>query len=194
VRALGLWLCAGLASGCGYSVVQNRQPFGLTTIAVVPFAEDEAVGIAADLAQELSQQLAAGGTGLALSESGADGVLSGTVLAARTGNSPVSRIGQMAPSSSLVVMLDVVLRSHGREVWRRTVNVADDYLPGGGYNTALLATETNRREALRRIAGEAARQIYKELLYAGLGKATAARASLPAPVQEDASDQGKPSP
>ena len=152
-------------NACGYQTVYGKKPFGLSTLALVPFAEEEAIGIAPDIAQELSVRLAAGGMQLVASQDAADGVLTGVVVLARTEASPIA--GANTPSYGLAVLIRAQLANQKGVLWKKDLWVRDDYLPNRDRTNIAytLATETNRRQALSRIAIKAAEELHRELLF-----------------------------
>ncbi len=145
-------------------------PFGAKSIAVVPFDEMEPVGVGSEVAHELSLLLGSSGVRLSASTSSVDGVLRGIVLDSRTTASPVSEPGQPIRSYQISLLVRATLESpEGKPYWSAEVPVRDDFVPadvGSTAATAPLSTEANRREALKRVAREAARALYDELMTA----------------------------
>ncbi len=160
--ALALLLLTLALAGCGYTSLQSGSPFGVRRLALVPFGEAQPAGLAPDLAQALALELAASGLEIAPSRATADGVLTGEILSVTT--VPSSAAGGVL-TYSIRVLLSARLTVGGKEPWKKEWWVAEDYLPGvGGTLEHTLATETNRREALRRVALLAAQQLRSALL------------------------------
>src|SRR5687768_7898377 len=82
---LGLALAlAWSATGCGYGLMHGAAPFGAQRVAVVPFAEQQPIGMAPEMAGHLARLLAAGGVTLVLDQGEADAVLTGRIVAGNT--------------------------------------------------------------------------------------------------------------
>jgi hypothetical protein len=162
--------------GCGYKLVRPCAPFGASPVAVVPFLEDEPVGIAPDLAQALAELLAASGATLTNDRHAADAVLTGRVLTITT--APVANPSATIQMYRVTVTLLATLTRGKTELWRSQLTVSDDFLPATPAPlapTTELATEANRREALRRLARAAAQSLADQLRLAS------ATAPAPAP-------------
>jgi hypothetical protein len=155
-------------AGCGYAPLVTAAPFGAQRIAVLPFLEDEAVGIAPDLLQELSTLLAQGGTTLTVDRQHADAVLTGTVTESRA--APAPGFASVVSSYELSIVVKAKLVRADDTLFTTTVTATDDYLTSrDGTTSAPLLTEANRREAVRRLARTLARQLYDQLAMAGRG-------------------------
>lgn len=162
--ALAVAACGLYSASCGYSVVQTHAPFGAHRIAVVPFAEAEAYGIAADLARELANELAAGGVDLVGSEDAADAVLTGEITTVRIDPAVTAGISNYR----LTLVATMQLKCKQGTTWGTQVAVQEDYLPPMRTGRAFtLATEANRREGLGRAALAAARELRAQLVAAG---------------------------
>ena len=68
-----------MASACGYRPLGHGAAFGARSICVVPFAEPDAAGITASLAQHLGLALAAEGFVVVADPEAADAVLTGDI-------------------------------------------------------------------------------------------------------------------
>ncbi len=164
MRALAPALCLALSlAGCGYAVMSAQAPFGAESLAVVPFAEYDAVGMSADLAQQLSQLLAAGGVTIVTSRAGADAVLSGEVVGASTSTNPIRDSASAVTFYYLNVSIQAHLFRGKKQVWTTRVDVSEPFLPASG----ALPTEATRREALRRLTSRAARELHDRLVLSG---------------------------
>lgn len=162
------------AAGCGYHVLATNQVYGMTAIAVVPFAEDMPVGLSTQLAYELSSRLAAGGLHVVTDESAASAILSGRVISAISSVSPVAQFNATVPAYDMTVTLTVELvPKNGKAIWKKRMVIREDFLAAGtiASGTATgpqadptLATEVNRRRALLRVAEQAAQDIVDALL------------------------------
>lgn len=189
-RALAAVL-ALVGHACGYTVVQAGPPFGAERVAVVPFVEDEALGVAADLATELAQRLAGSGVALTTDRAGADAVLSGRIEPLGVGAAPVSSPSVPMTLFHLTLVANVTLTRGKAELWRARVVASDDYqaLDPGSYaqlSGADLGSESRRREALRRASRSLARAIAEQLALASATTLTPAIAP-PRPTPTPAS-------
>lgn len=159
--ALGL---VGTLTGCGYHWLYANAPFGAASIAVVPFQETNTVGLAPDLAQELTRRIAAGGVVLSLDRGHADAVLNGRIHVTTGANATLS--GVSAYQLTAAVHAELVDQAGGT-LWRTDLNVQEDFLPANATTDPQpLATETNRRMALHRLAERAAGALHESLLMA----------------------------
>lgn len=168
VAAVGA-VAALTVAACAYQVIRGDAPFGLHRIAVVPFRETVPVGMAGELGDDLVRLLAHDGVQVARGRSGAQAVLSGTILSAITATSPTAGVGAPISAYGLTVRLRAVLvDAKGHSLWHDVIAVHDDFLPStqSGPNDAL-TTEANRRRALERIAQSAAEAIHQRLSLAG---------------------------
>jgi hypothetical protein len=158
-----------VASGCGYTLVSGRAPFGARTIAVVPFQEAVPVGLSGELSRELARLLAAEGVQLARNRSEAEAVLTGEVVSARTATSPVATAGTRIPAYNLEAIATARLLDGERELWSARAAAGDVFLPSESANTVetqTLETEANRRRALSRLAVALARELHQQLVMA----------------------------
>jgi len=150
-------------AGCGYTSLHHGTPYGVRRLALVPFGEQQPLGMSPDLAHALALELAACGVELVPSRSDADGVLSGEVTNIMT---LPSTVGSGVAAYGVRALVGATLNVGGRVVWTTAQWVADDYQPGSGGLEYSLATEANRREAVRRMAVAAAQQIRTALVLA----------------------------
>jgi hypothetical protein len=166
-RLTGATLALALAwgaGGCGYHVVSGAAPFGAHTLAVVPFAEQQPLGLAPEMAAHLGRLLAAGGVHLALDEAEADAVLTGTIVATHAPSTTLKTV-QIYTVGTLV---HAELRdAHGARLWAGDVTLREDFLPTDPIQDIQpLVSETNRRTALRRLAERAAVAVHEALVVA----------------------------
>jgi outer membrane lipopolysaccharide assembly protein LptE/RlpB len=157
-----------LIASCGYTVVRGDAPFGAHRIAVIPFQEDEPIGLSTELSRELAVLLAADGVHVTANAESADGVLTGVVLAAASSISPVAASGRI-PAYRLRVVVRARLIDGERELWTASVNANDSFLPSespASVETQTLETEANRRRALGRLAVSIARDLHQQLVIA----------------------------
>jgi hypothetical protein len=153
--------------GCGYSVVDTGNPFGKNRLAVMPFSEEVPLGISADLTQAMITQLASGGVIITSDLKSADAIFSGRVTSASTQGSPTP-IGGIVPSYRVTVNIEATLVDlQKKELWRSDVAVGEDFLTSSDPNHNLLATESNRRRAIIRLAQTAAKAVYQRFTLAG---------------------------
>lgn len=153
------------AGGCGYAIVQTGPVFGAQEIAVVPFVEDEPVGIAGDLATALAERLAAAGITLTPSRDRAGAVLSGRIVAVGTSTAPISDPTLPITIYRVNLVVLATLTRGKQELWHTQVVLNDDFLPNLN-NTepaADLGTEANRRESLLRIIRSLAQSLTDQL-------------------------------
>ncbi|MEE8409381.1 MAG: LPS assembly lipoprotein LptE [Myxococcota bacterium] len=157
-----------LQTGCGYAVVRGDRPFGAGSIAVVPFAESEPVGLAIELTDAITALLAADGVRIIGDESAADAVFTGRIIAATTTRSPTVGSNAPVPAYSTGTSITASLtRPDGTLLWTTRLHVTEDFLASTGTeDTVTSETESRRRRALRRIAERAAREIHERLVIA----------------------------
>lgn len=169
-RTLGLaalLLLVTATTACGYSFLSTAAPFGRSTITVVPFREQQPLGISQSLAHHLALRLAQGGVSVQSSPSTPAATLSGKVVTARVSPSPASAVDVSVPSYRVQVQLQVVLSDdQGATLWKRDYNLQDTFLAAktGSTPDSILVTEAYRRRALERLAEESADQIYQDLI------------------------------
>jgi outer membrane lipopolysaccharide assembly protein LptE/RlpB len=164
-RLAPLW-ALGLAA-CAYNVVSGSAPFGARRIAVVPFVEDEPIGLSADLAAALAERLANDGVQVVSDRELADGVLTGRVVSASTQRSPAVGSQTAVPAYDVTTRVEAVLNRGDRVVWRAALSLREDFLASQtGTDTQILATEANRRRALHRIVEQLARELHQRLVLA----------------------------
>lgn len=155
------------SAACAYSVVSSGAPFGVHRIAVVPFVEDEPVGLSADLGVALAERLAAGGVRIVPNRETADGVLTGRIISASTQRSPTVGAQTAVPAYGVTTRVEAVLSRGDAVVWRTQLVVREDFLASQtGGDTETLETEANRRRALHRIVEELARELHERLVVA----------------------------
>jgi outer membrane lipopolysaccharide assembly protein LptE/RlpB len=169
-RTLGLaalLLLVTAVTGCGYTFLSTAAPFGRSTITVIPFREQEPVGISQSLAHHLALRLAQGGVSVQSSPSTSAATLSGKVISARVSPSPASAVDVSVPSYRVQVQLQVVLSDNqGTILWKRDYNLKDTFLAAKTASTpdSILVTEAYRRRTIERLAAESADQIYQDLI------------------------------
>jgi len=166
-----------LAAGCGYRVVRGDNPFGAEKIAVIPFAEEEPIGISGVVARELAALLARDGVHIVMSPEHADAVLSGTVLSEQTSKSPVAATGTTVPAYRIAVTVEAHLKRHNEKLWSGQANSRDSFLPARApqsndwdtqhAQTHTLQTDANRRQALERLAVDLAHTLHQQLVIDG---------------------------
>ena len=145
---------------CGYHLVGYDSPLGIKTISVVPFVEEEPLGLSADLTAALCERLASEGLILTTNRAEADGVVVGRVYDARSASSASNT--RQIQVFQLIAKVEAQLKDkRGQKVWSKTITLEESFLPykQGGANGAL-GTDANRRLALRRFAKEAARRLH----------------------------------
>lgn len=162
-----MWLrtsaVAALVLSCGYTSIRGPV-FGAERVAVLPFAENQPIGVGADLAEQLGKLLAADGVRLSSSETRADAILRGTVVRTYARASPTARGGAIAAFSLHLSVRAELLGKNGEILWADTVSEESNFLSSP--DTAVdgtLQTEANRRRALYRLAGELAAQLHSNL-------------------------------
>lgn len=167
MRVAALWLLL-LQIGCGYTVIRGDHPFGAGSIAVVPFAESEPVGLAIDLTDAITTLLAADGVRIIGDESTADGIFTGRIIAATTTRSPTVGSNAPVPAYTVGTLIRASLTgANGKLLWTTSLRVTEDFIASTGTaDTATSETESRRRRALRRIAEKAAREIHQRLVIA----------------------------
>ena len=158
------WLAAVCLSGCSYHLIRSEAPFGAAKIAVMPFLETNTVGLAPELAQHLTRLLAAGGVGLAWDADDAQAVLDGTIHVNTGANATSLSVSTYQLNATVQAALT---DRDGTVLWSTTLGVKEDFLPASTSTAPQpMATETNRRMALHRLAERAAAQLHETLLVA----------------------------
>lgn len=162
-----LALTALLTSGCGYQLVQTQAPFGAARIRVEPFAESVPLGLTADLTRALAERLADGGVRVTSDLDAA--VLRGEIASAHSAVSPTSAgLGSRVTAYRLTITITATLAgADGESLWTGSTRLFEDFLPGDAAETGdleTLATEANRRRALRRLAEQAAEDLHAQLV------------------------------
>lgn len=147
--------------GCGYQVVRGDQLFGRTRLAVLPFYETSAMGMAPDMMLHLSRMLAASGMQVTPDRAQAGGVVDGTLSFSTVPSA--SRAG--------ITTYQVVANVHaelqdplGAVLWTHDTQLREEFMPVSGQDIQPLLTETNRRTAVRRLAEKAAALVHEALL------------------------------
>ena len=157
-------LAAAYLSGCHYHLIRSEAPFGAAKIAVVPFLETNTVGLAPALAQHLTRLLAAGGVALAWDTDDAQAVLDGTLHVSTGANATSLSVSTYQLNATVHATLT---DKDGTVLWSTTLGVKEDFLPASASTAPQpMATETNRRMALHRLAERAAAQLHETLLVA----------------------------
>ncbi len=162
---LGAWA----AAGCGYQMIQADAPFGVRTLQLVPFVEEEPVGLAADLGAALAAALARGGVQLTGDRRTSDGQLTGTIVSENTYKASLEAT---VPAYEVQLVVHVELRRAGAVVWTTDVSASEAFLPAttDDADTQTLGTEVNRRKALARLAVRLADIIHERLVIASAAK------------------------
>ncbi len=160
-------LAAVALSACGYQPLVTAAPFAAQRLVVLPFLEDDAVGLAPDLAQELSTLLARGGATLTVDRDAADAVVTGMITRVRAEATP--GLTSLVSAYELTVEVSMRLVQKDATLFATTLSATDDYRASAADEPqSPLYTEANRREAVRRLAARLARQLYDRLSMAGL--------------------------
>ena len=153
-----------LIGGCGYYLVHLDAPFGVKTICVVPFVEEEPLGLSPALTAKLSTLLAAEGLVLTTDRSAADGVLTGRIVEAGTAGS-ATNTKQIQIYRFIAKIEAQLVDQDGTKLWQKTINLEESFLPNREKGpSSALATDANRIMSLRRLAAEAARQLHTALV------------------------------
>ena len=160
-----------MVTGCGYSFLRADAPYGANRIAVTPFTEEIPVGVADTLTRALRGRLADGGVAVTHDAEGAQAVLSGSIVKVSTRLSPTTAGGGSRIASYRITLgLAARLVDHsGVELWSSSLRVYEDFLPPNTVDQPKssrdrpLATESNRRRALHRLAQRAAQKLHAEL-------------------------------
>ncbi|MFL5458155.1 MAG: LPS assembly lipoprotein LptE [Myxococcales bacterium] len=144
-----------LAAACGYTAARS----GASHLRVSGFRNDTAqVEVAGLFASALREEVEARGR---LSESEGP-LLSGELLAVRSGPSAINAAGALAFRLDADVILRVV-EPAGNVSYEDRATFGEDYLVG----VDVLGTEANRRAALRRLAKAASRELMTRYEIAG---------------------------
>ena len=149
-QASAAWLAAGLlaVAGCGYSVsAGSKLRGGAERAEVRPFenhSTDPSVGV------ELTVALRE-----ALARRGADGVGAGALIDGQVMTDPSSPSFGGGATQRVALIVRARLRVDGVVVLERQFRREADYLAGAD----ALESEARRAQALRRLAGEAARDV-----------------------------------
>lgn len=157
-----LMMLAG--QGCAYSLLGSEAPYQVRRIAVIPFAENVAVGISADLASALATRLAAHGLHLTTDVKTADAILSGTVLSGGSQGSPTP-VGGVVGAYRLVANCVVTLtQPDGTVLWKSNFTFGEDFIAATDPLRPVLSTEANQRRAANRLAQSASYTIYQQMM------------------------------
>lgn len=172
MRTLSVLVAAMLTAsvgGCGYRALRSDSVLGAHRIMVLPPREEVPTGIAGLLTEELSKRLASDGAHLVVDAERADATLSGVLVGSST--VPLATAaGATLSAFSVRTTLDVKLTDSGGDVlWQARFTEREDFLPPGGLDAqGILATESNRRRALSRLAERLAAQVQRSLMRAEL--------------------------
>ena len=158
---LGLALLLAHGMGCGYQVVRGDQLFGLERIAVLPFYETSAMGMAQDMALHLGRMLEASGMPITPQRDAAAAVLDGTLTFSTLPSA--SRAGISTYQVVANVHAELTDKS-GTLLWRTDTQLREEFLPVSGQDIQPLLTETHRRTAVRRLAEKAAVLVHEALV------------------------------
>lgn len=152
---------------CAYSLVGTKAPFGAHRIAVVPFVEDEPIGLSAQLATALVERLASDGVRVVLRRETADGVLTGRIISASTRPNPSSGLGSAAPAYDVTARVEAELHRGDKVVWRTLLDAREDFLASqSSTDTQTLEIEASRRRALHRMVEQLARELHERMVLA----------------------------
>ena len=160
---LVITLAGIVTSGCGYRVVSGERLFGAKQIAVQPFYEVQAVGMASEMSMHLTRLLAASGSQIVWSKTQAEAVLDGRITFNTTPSA--TRAGVQAYQVGALVHAEL-LDTQGTCLWAHDAAIKEDFLPVGGQDVQPLATEANRRAAIRRLAERSATLVHEALIVA----------------------------
>ena len=154
-------------SGCGYHILQAPAPFRQTHLCVHPYGENMPFGLAGELTHHVDRLLAMQGITLSRACHAEDALLSGLVVAATTGISP-NGIGIRISAYQLSASILSILRApNGDVLWQFQTDARENFLPPQNQVVFdALAIEANRRNALVRLAQNAAHTIVAQLIVA----------------------------
>lgn len=170
ILALALCVtCTPLLESCGYVLVRGNNLFGANTIAVIPFAEEEPVGLTTDLSHALTRLLSQHGMHVTHNQEHAQAILTGAIVSSSTRTSPVS-IGARVPAYNIRITIHAWLASpKGTKSWETRLTLEEGFLAAGSDtlpDARTLRTESNRTRALLRVSERAARMIHEQLMLA----------------------------
>lgn len=155
-----------ITASCGYRALTSATPFNATSVTIIPFHENEPVGLSQSLANYLAIQLAQSGVALSKSLKPTGAILSGNIKSAAIVATPTSAVDSAIPSFQINLKLAVKLKdAKGRILWKKSYTLSDSFLQDlNKESESVLVTESNRRVALNRLSQAAAEQIYSDLM------------------------------
>jgi len=154
------------SASCGYRPLSSATPFNATSVTIIPFHENEPVGLSQSLANSLAIQLAQSGVALSKSLKPTGATLSGNIKSAAIVATPTSAVDSAIPSFQINLKLAVKFKdSKGRILWQKSYTLSDSFLQDlDRQPDSVLVTESNRRVALTRLSQAAAQQIHSDLM------------------------------
>ena len=157
-----------LLTGCGYRLLSSPTPFNASSVTIIPFHENEPVGLSPILANYLSLQLAQSGVALSNSSNDTGATLTGYIKSAGIVATPTSALESAIPSFQINLKLTVKLEdAKGRTLWNKAYTLTDSFLQDLKREPeSVLVTESNRRVALNRLAQLASEKICSDLMIA----------------------------
>lgn len=167
MRTLGT-ACA-IMCACAYQPLHTGELFGGKRVAVLPPRENQPLGIAGILVDDLRRRLAAHGMELTNDVGTADAVLTGEVTSASTAPLPAANGASVASFSTGVAYNAVLADRNGTPLWSGSFRGDDSFIldaTQSDNSSQILATEGNRRVALVRVAESIAKQVESSLLRA----------------------------
>ncbi len=155
-----------LLTACGYRLLSSPTPFNASSVTIIPFHENEPVGLSPLLSNYLSLQLAKSGVALSNSTTDTGATLSGYIKSAGIVATPTSALESAIPSFQISLKLAVKFEdAKGRILWNKSYTLTDSFLQDLKREPeSVLVTESNRRVALNRLAQSAAEQICSDLM------------------------------
>ena len=155
-----------ISASCGYRSLSSATPFNVSSITIIPFHENEPVGLSQSLANYLAIELAQSGVTLSKSTPPTGAILSGNIHSASMSATPTSAVDRTIPSFQINLRLSVTLEdAKGRILWKKSYGLSDSFLQDFRKEPeSVLVTESNRRVALNRLSQVAAKQIYSDLM------------------------------
>lgn len=170
MQRLGLWRLAAVLLGalqlqCGYRMLRSDAPFGASRIAVMPFVEQQPIGLTAELSHNLLQRLAQGGVDVVTDSRRAQAILTGTLSLYTV---PGATLQAVQLYNVDAVVHAELIDTQGQILWQQDVTVRESFLPPDpGQAPQPLTIESRRRVALARLAERAAHALHDALVVAG---------------------------
>jgi len=155
----------GVPLGCGYHFIDASAPYGVATMVVVPFQENEPVGLSQSLARELAILLAQRGVSIRTSSTERSGRLQGVITSSHVSPAPTSSVDTSVPSYRLRITVKAHLTGpDGDSLWKKSYTLNDTFLSASGYSPeTALVTESQRRKAMFRLGQEFSKRIVEDL-------------------------------